>query len=295
MISCRCFQFIFTLALSLAVLSCAEKPTQIYTSEDVDVLFLEKNLVRPIEITNSTVIIDARSPFDFAMVHHPNAINLQWTDFSDTTEGASPGLLKKDLALDAQRLAFAGVDLNSQVVVVGKAFDGLGAEGRIAWVLLYMGVRDVQTADVDSLGLRYSNLSPPPRENKPIWKPAPHESIIVSKDEFLETRHDPSIVKVIDVRTPLEFSNKKMSLAAKYPEMHAINISWTQFFTIKGRPNAAVRKTLADAHIGLHDRILLISNQGVRSGAVTYALLALGFKNAANYTGGYVDLLDLKK
>jgi len=277
----------------LFVAACAEAPTKVFSSEDADALFLEKSLGQPITIDEKTVVIDARPPFDFAVIHYPTAVNMQWSDFADTTEGAPPGRLTPDLTDAARRLALAGIDLNSQVVVVGKGLEGAGAEGRIAWTLLYMGFKNVQTADVDKLGLRYSNLSSPPRENRPFWKPVLHPGLLADKDDLLAARGHRDI-SVIDVRSTAEFLNPATSLKKKYSDMKVFNIPWSRFFTPKGRPNPAVRGLLEDAKIHLSDRIIVISNEGVLSGAVTYALLSLGYTRPANYAGGFIELFDLK-
>jgi hypothetical protein len=39
------------------------------------------------------------------------------------------------------------------------------------------------------------------------------------------------------------------------------------------------------------DRVILVSNKGVRSGAAAYALLAIGFARVQNFTSGWNSLL----
>lgn len=267
---------------------CAPAPTKTFTAEDIDVLFLQKNLARPISITSQTVIIDARSAFEYAVVHSPNSINLQWRDFCDP-EKTPLGVLRNDQTDGARRLALAGVTPGSAVVVVGGGLDGHGEEGRLAWTLLYLGVQDVQTAQLDSLHLRYSNIETRPRENKPIWVPKIRSQIAVDYDDF-KAAIDNGAAVIIDVRSPEEIGSSQPMIIKKLPKYHPVNLSWNQFFAADGRPNFAVRKKLADLKIKSQDRIVLISNRGVRSGAATFALLSLGYKKAANFAGGYEEL-----
>ncbi len=287
----------------IAVVGCAQAPTKTFTTEDIDVLFLQKNLKVPIALSPQTVIVDARPAFEYAVVHPPNAINLQWRDFCDPS-GSASGVLRKDQTEGARRLSLMGVTPSSQVVVVGAGLNGRGEEGRIAWTLLYLGIQDVQTAQLDSLGFRYSNTEAPPRANKPLWVPNLRSQIAVGLDEFKELMQQSEKapagnldgrVVFIDVRPAEEVQLTQQLVSQRASKFHPLNLSWNTFFGQNGRPDFSVRQRLAALKIGSKDRIIVISNHGVRSGAVTYALLALGYKKAANYAGGYEELLNLNK
>ena len=65
------------------------------------------------------------------------------------------------------------------------------------------------------------------------------------------------------------------------------NINWDSFFTNEGIVNFEYKKTLLKMGILENDVIILISKQGVRSGAVTFALREMGFTESRNFSGGY--------
>lgn len=276
----------------LFLLGCAQGPTKIYETESPESLYLKNTLSRPILIEEDTLIIDARPAFDYALAHVPGAISVQWTDFTDP-RGPRPGLLKVDLYPEIRRLASMGISPGSKIVVVGKGKKGNGEEARLAWTLLYLGIKNVQVAELDSLGLRFSNLQPAPRPSHDVWKLKLVTAYLADRKEIIKvaTRPQSQNMHIIDVRSKDEYFSKSKRLEYEVPDLRAVNIEWKEFFTLQGRPNSAMITQLQAININLDDRIIVISNNGLRSGAVTYTLLALGFKNAANYAGGYTDLI----
>lgn len=290
--ACR---FIFAVSLSL-LLGCATEPTKVYSTQDVDLKYLQSMLSEPVQITEQTVILDSRPAFDFALIHHPQAVNVLWTDFTDT-RGPYPGLLLKDLDQAVRRLALLGISPSTPVVVVGLGDKGNGEEGRLAWTLFYLGLSRVQVIDLEKLGARYTNITPPPRENAKVWEPEYRTKVLADKKEVMRlatSKHDER-THIIDVRSKNEYFSKNRKLEYEYPDLRAINIEWKEFFSSQGRPNMAIRDQLKAIGVNLTDRIVVISNNGVRSGAVTFALLSLGYVNASNYAGGYSELLGLPK
>ncbi len=283
--------FAFMFLILLALPACQTKPTKVYEARDIELKILAEKLNKPLEITEKTVLVDARAPFDFAMAHAPGAINLLWSDF--TARGPVPGLLKNDLFAETRRLARMGIGVDTPVIVVGPGIKGQGDDGRLAWTLLYLGVKDVQIADLDGLGLRYSNVTPPPRESIAIWKPILAKNILTDRKEVLKAvaTGAKDRVHVLDVRTESEFMAKSSDGTYVLPDLGAVNIPWTEFYNKKGRPNAAIVDRLRGINIHPRDRVIVISNRGVRSGAAVYALLTLGFSDVANYAGGWVELM----
>jgi len=93
------------------------------------------------------------------------------------------------------------------------------------------------------------------------------------------------------VRTRKEYFLKK-GLGEGYvtPDLSALHIPWTQFYTDDGRPNVEIRTQILALGWQPTDRIVVLSDHGVRSGAIAFILSKLGFTNVANYTGGYSEL-----
>lgn len=269
------------LILGLMLVGCQLKPTKVTQQEPVmsDSQFAEKIM------KDRPVLLDVRPAFEFNLSHVPGAVNVRWEDFSQQ-DPRSRGLLDKDLFGLARRLSLIGIDPETKVVVLGKGTQGAGEEGRIAWTLKVLGVREVYTLVHSS----YRAMNPkeePLVQNKPYWKPQIQEALTVSYKEFknLVEKAEPGTV-VLDVRLPEEFKLRNIS-ATKGVKAPVEYLEWKDFFGEKGLPTPAVTAKLAAKGITKDTRILVISNHGVRSGAVTYALQFLGFEKARNFAGGY--------
>ncbi|WP_413942855.1 sulfurtransferase [Bdellovibrio sp. HCB-162] len=267
----------------LAVLvGCQQKPTKIVTQEPV----IGENITAERLMKDNPVILDARPSFEFNLAHVPGAINVRWEDFSQQNP-KSRGLLQPDLFALARRLSLIGVDPQTKVLVLGKGPQGAGEEGRVAWTLKVLGVKEVYTV----LHTSYREMNPtkeaPLVQNKPYWKPDVAETLTTDFKDFknLVSKVDNSVV-VIDVRSAQEYALRNLS-QIKDVKASVINVNWTEFFGEKGLPDKKIERALYEKNISKDTKILVISNHGVRSGAVTYALNFLGYKKASNFAGGY--------
>lgn len=276
-------------ALAFLIAGCAQHPTRVSSQWDIRTADLMERARSPIRITQQTVVLDARPPFEYNLVHVPESYNLQWQDFADTW-GPAPGALKRDVAAGAKRLSLFGIRPETPVIVVGSGSKGHGEEGRLAWTLYYLGVNDVQFVSIEHFRKALTAEDPGPALNAPIWKPLVRSSIVVNRDEFWSAIFPkgsprPANVKVIDVRTEKEFFAK-----GNGPDLTAVHIDWREFLTPDGRVKLSMAGRLHKIGIQPNDHLYVISNHGVRSAMVTLALLAMGFSHTANYAGGYEEL-----
>ncbi len=268
---------IVSVSFAIVLAACAQKPTKTYTTADIDTLFMQKKLQRPIRVNHNTVLVDARPEFEFAMLHAPQAVHVRWADF---TQDANSGALKPDLSRVTKRLALMGISPKSSVIVLSGGRSNWIDAGRVAWTLMYLGVPDVQVVDQNALGLRYYNTMPPPRKNVPFWMPQLVDRLTCSAMELKEiSSGSPNPrVRVLEVgATP--------AALGRTPHIH---MDWSAFYNPNGRPNVKVAVELKKRGLSLEDRIVVISDRGLRSAAVTYALTVMGFRNVGNCTPGLV-------
>ena len=263
---------------------CALKPTR--ATESI-------SLPSP-AITNETVIIDVRRPYDFASSRLPRSVSMQWSDFTQTDEGRR-GLLRQDLFEAARRLARAGVDPEASVVVVGYGADGEGEEGRVAWMLHYLGVLGARFSSINAFPGPFTSRNPfpsnpavdggvgePPARNAPMWKPAPDLSWIATSEEVREATGKKRAVRevaLIDVR-----------VQSAAPKIGTIHIPWTEFIDSKGQPACTPVAHLNKLGLNKETRVIVFDELGVASGGVALALRACGFPNTANFAGGLREL-----
>ncbi len=282
-------------------------------------------LLGPIEISEEVVVADARPPFDYSMARIPRSVSINWTDYSEA-EPAKRGWPQKDLFAAARRLARLGIAPESKVVVLGLGRDGQGEEGRVAWMLAYLGIENVRFGRFGSVKSRITTEALPedaktgftqkhdPRPaqppetatvGKPIWKPQVVSSLIASREEMLGAIENnamekpwsyngakPKLYRLIDVRSEAEYLGKTGGLRSKsIPNLNALNVPWKEFFDGDFRPFNETAQRLAAINVARQHRIIVLDNDGVASGAVTMALRAFGYTDAANFAGGFNDLM----
>lgn len=293
----------FFLAATVFIFACAPKPTRVFSDSPVVV----RKQSQQDKLKRGVVVLDVRAPFEFNMSHVPGAINVAWEDFSRRSPDAR-GLIDKDLHSITRRLALIGIDPSTSVLILGRGKAGKGEEGRVAWTLESLGVENIELAPSEAFREKKDeNL---PVANKAPWDAKRQPSLEVTWKELrkkiegnslpkakAKKKHRPRIAlpeknenfAVIDIRSREEYSidnlSKRTSKSFKFE-----NIDWREFFTDEMDPNPAVMKTLSEAGITQMTEIYLISNHGVRSGAATWALQRLGYKNARNFAGGYEQI-----
>ncbi|MBV2167793.1 MAG: ABC transporter ATP-binding protein [Bdellovibrio sp.] len=273
-------KYVLVVAAVLLALACQQKPTKISVQEPV----ISEGVTAEKLLKEKAVILDARPAFEFNLAHVPGAINVRWEDFSQNSP-RSRGLLQGDLFSLARRLALVGIDPDTKVVVLGKGAQGGGEEGRVAWTLKVLGVKDVYTLVHTSYREMNTTKEAPLVQNKPYWKPQENESLVMNIKDFKKIIAQPGAV-VLDVRSAQEFALRNLSQEKKV-QASVYNVEWKEFFDGKGLPLAKSEGLLRDKGISKEATILVLSNHGVRSAAVTYALQFLGYKKVSNVAGGY--------
>lgn len=268
--------------------ACQLAPTKTSEREHRELSPLIEKTGRPIEITDKTVVLDARSAFDYGLNHIGNSIGFSWENLA---ENASTGEVMRDGHKAALRLSLVGIDLKTPVVVVGYGSNGGGEEGRLAWNLLYLGLQDVQVSDVDTFRKSWTQKPTPAPANVPIWKATPHTEYVIGKKAFLKLALDAkgqikNRVQIVDVRSANEYAKE----SPQKIDISTLHIPWKEFYTATGRPDPDLKKKILALGIRQDDRIVLVSKHGVRSGAAAYALMALGFTHVENFTGGWRSL-----
>jgi thiosulfate/3-mercaptopyruvate sulfurtransferase len=286
----------------LALSACAQNPTKVNDNPARQIGAIGS---QSFTITPETVVVDARSSFDYSTAHIPHSVQMNWSDFTEPEE-AQRGIMQNDLYAAARRIARSGIAPQTHVVVVGNGKAGEGEEGRVAWMLAYLGVTDVQFCTLDYLKPRLTNYveTDPPKAVQ-IWKPDPIEGLNVSREELLFSINklathqpasyggqSPTLYRIIDVRKASDYLGRSgMGLKKYIPNIDAINIPWGEFFDSNLRPKADMADRLRAVDIQPSYRIIVLDEDGIASAAVTLALHAMGFSNAGNYSGGLKDLM----
>jgi len=246
------------------------------------------------------VLLDARPTFDFAMGHVKNSMLIRWQDYAQTEE-PHKGSLDPDLDFLARKLRVLGISPERDVIVIGNGSKGRAEEGRIAWMLLYLGIKKVTLKNViHVLARKTLDDENTERDSAPIWIPHPIQSLRVQKrdiesiveehQEKNQSHPQTSHSVIIDVRSPEEFSAKP---ASGKPGGHipgAINLPWTLLFSkedeiLTGDPLIQVLKSRG---IDVSKNLIFYSSLGLESGLATFAAFKSDLK-ASHYDGSFVE------
>ena len=281
-----CFRFCFYVYFCcLSFLSCQQKETRITESFCC-------------RIESEIFVLDTRSAFEHNMFRISGSVRMNWEDFYSKKEG-EPYRLRKNLDDDIKRLSLLGLDLNSSLLIVGHGKKGEGEEGKLAWILLYLGFKNVNFTSIDDakgFGSLVSETFDRSRlkKNKDAWTPNYRQSLFASRDEVLKVFFDLK-------QRRKAFSRKKwakkwiIDVSEKGSFKKVLTFHWKSFFNSKGRPHLGMRRKLLKRGLKRKDRILVISRKGFKSSAVVAALYLMGFKNSAHFDGEYENIVSSVK
>ncbi len=247
------------------------------------------------------VILDTRPALDFGFSRVEQSAPIRWQDYSQTEEPAK-SLLDSNFDILARRLRTLGVTPKRPVVVLGLGLNGGGEEGRIAWMLSFLGVENVEIHPYETFKAKHTDKPWEGNLGAPIWLVKVKPNFRVSKGELaglIASRKNDFVL--IDVRTSEEFTGKTQAAKRAGHIPGSKNILWTEFLDGSGNilSKEKLREKLAARQITPDKELIFIATQGVRSGLATFVAMKAGF-NARNYDGGiwewsYDDKLPLEK
>jgi len=255
----------------------------------IDTATLDQNLGR-----EGLVIIDVRGKAAYAFGGHiPGAVNATWHEFSDP-DAAAKGLLDPDTVRLEQKIQALGVNPDSDVVIYSNPFDNWGDEGRMFWLLQYLGHTRVKILDGGWVKwtAEHRKYEPGVVTPKPgRFKAAVNPDVMIGKDELKKIVKRPHPETVIaDARSLEEYAGKEISGIPRSGHIPgAASVPWNAFLN----PDATV-KDLEKIRAGLDDKGLHPSHEvvcyctgGVRSAWLYVVLKLAGYQKVRNYPGSW--------
>ena len=251
-------------------------------------------LTQPAELAarppGAVTILDARSASEYRRGHVPGAVPIHWADFRDGWWRT--GKLPPDLQALASSLARFGVDEDRPVVVYGKARDGWGEEGRIAWMLAYLGHRDVSILDGGWPAWLESSLPISRSSDRPLvghFVAHPVPGLRASADDVAALRRGAGTV--LDVRTLEEWRGSTPHFEARGGHVPgAVHLEWKDLLDARGRldPDLA-RARLRAAGVDPTQPVITYCTAGVRAAEAWILLRALGYSDVRSYDGSWYE------
>lgn len=182
------------------------------------IFILNPNALRKALTEKSGIkLVDARPAAEFAKGHLPGAINLLWEDFCESPTCPvqpilhSPGywgsLCTERLQALAQELADRGLSPEDRIIVVGNGKRDKGREGRIAWMLAYMGAKNVGLLDRGLLEMEdlFTLEAAADRGSSATWTLTLAENRRCTMEDLAEIKASGESLYLVDTRSHKEF------------------------------------------------------------------------------------------
>ncbi len=255
----------------------------------IDTETLDQTLGRP-----GLVIIDVRGKAAYAFGGHiPGAVHATWHDFSDPNAVAK-GLLDPDVGKLEQKIRALGINDDSDIVIYSNPFDNWGDEGRMFWMLQYLGHTRLRILDggwvkwVDEKR-RYEHGAVSPKPGN--FRTVPKAELLAVKEELkkLVKRPHPETV-LADARSLEEYAGKEMQGIPRPGHIpSAINVPWNAFLnadaTVKNLD--VIKKTLEEKGLHPGQEVVCYCTGGVRSAWLYFVLRMAGYERVRNYPGSW--------
>jgi thiosulfate/3-mercaptopyruvate sulfurtransferase len=243
---------------------------------------------------SGTVIIDVRGKAAYEFGGHiPGAVHTTWHEYSDPNAVAK-GLIDPDMKRMEQKVRALGINDDSQVVIYSNPFDNWGDEGRMFWMLEYLGHQNLHILDggwvkwIDERRpFEHGRVTPKPGTF--TVKPASH--VLTTKDvlKALVKQSHPDTV-IVDARSLEEYLGKEVSGIPRPGHIpSAIHLAWNGFLnkdaTVKDL--AAIRAALEEKGLEPEKEIICYCTGGIRSAWVYFVLKLVGYRKVRNYPGSW--------
>lgn len=232
------------------------------------------------------VVLDARPFFKFSLNHIQDSQPIRFEDYSQS-EDPFKGLIEPDVQLISRKLSALGISPQTEVIVLGEGSNGQGEEGRIAWLLNYMGIKKVRVMSYAS----YISKNPARRGSQTwyqnqaatVWLPKLNSNVRIRKNELKENLKK---FNIIDCGSQQEFEKGHLP--------GAIRIAWTEFLDSEGNPKKAedIKKVLTENKIDLKKDMVFYGHPHVGCGYPVFIINDEGLTqtgNARHYDGAYDD------
>jgi thiosulfate/3-mercaptopyruvate sulfurtransferase len=255
----------------------------------IDTETLQQQLGRP-----GLVVVDVRGKAAYEFGGHiPGAVHSTWHEYSDPN-AVPKGLLNPDLPQIERILSRLGIDQDSDVVIYSNPFDNWGDEGRMFWMLDYLGHKRLRILDG---GWVKWTAEKRPFEHGPVsskrgnFKAQPMQALIAVKDELKSLCREPHPhAAILDARSVEEYLGKEVSGIPRPGHIPSdIHVAWNGFLnkdaTIKDL--SVIKEMLEAKQVRSGQEVICYCTGGVRSAWLYFILKLVGYPNIRNYPGSW--------
>ena len=237
----------------------------------------------------SITVLDARKRDAYRRGHIPGAQHALWTRYR--AGWFRSGRLPDDLDKLARELGKLGVDDDKPVLVCGSGQLGWGEEGRIAWMIRYLGHPAVAVLNGGCDAWREAGRPVTEAVTAPMagsFTARPRNALRAFTPEVAAALMDDAI-QLLDVRTREEFNGATPYFSSRGGHIPtAVNIPLGSFINDRGqvKERQTVAALLETTGLSQDRRVIVYCTGGVRSAFVAEILRELGV-DAANYDASF--------
>ncbi len=247
---------------------------------------LEKHLS-----SGSFLLVDLCQPETYARAHIPGAVHL---DYAQIVTARPPvmGLLPNREQLSA---TFSGIGLTPDRHVVAYDDEGGGKACRLLWTLAAIGHPRYSLLDGGIQAWAAEHLPttteiPPPGKSR--YSAGPATDAVVTMDYIVGHLGQPDI-RLLDCRTPGEYSGQKRLAARAGHIPGAVNFDWVEAMDqrnhLRLKPAAELRRMLDALGVTPDKRVITYCQTHHRSAHTFIVLKSLGFTQVAGYPGSWSE------
>ncbi|MCC2642828.1 MAG: putative 3-mercaptopyruvate sulfurtransferase [Nitrospira sp.] len=240
------------------------------------------------------VIVDVRgrAAYEFGG-HIPGAVHSTWHEFSDP-DAIPKGLLDPDLKRIEKKVRELGIHQDSEIVIYSNPFDNWGDEGRMFWMLEYLGHTKLKV--LDGGWVKWINERRPfehgaVRPAPGTFTVTPVESAIIMKDELKGIVRKPRpATTIVDARSLEEYLGKEVSGIPRPGHIPgAVHVAWSGFLNADATMKDMTMIASQLEHKGLDPayETVCYCTGGVRAGWLYFVLRVAGYGKVRNYPGSW--------
>lgn len=240
------------------------------------------------------VILDVRGRATYEFGGHiPGAVHSTWHEYSDP-DAVAKGLLDPDLKRIEKRIQALGINGDSEVVIYSNPFDNWGDEGRMFWMLEYLGHKKLKILDggwVKWIDERRPFEHGAVNPAAGTFTAAPVDSAIIMKEELKGIVRKPHpTTTIVDARSLEEYLGKEVSGIPRPGHIPgAVHVAWSGFLnpdaTVKDL--AAIKSQLDLKGLDPKQETVCYCTGGVRSAWLYVVLRLAGYEHLRNYPGSW--------
>jgi thiosulfate/3-mercaptopyruvate sulfurtransferase len=237
-------------------------------------------------------LIDARPPDYYAMGHLKNSINIWWRQLTD------PSVRFAALVAPVEKLELIfgqfGVENQSQLIIYDDG-DGLAAS-RVFWTFDYCGHESISILNggiAAWLEAGYELTDKSPSLSSVEYSASVKTEKLATKDWILHKLKPPEI-KILDVRSPEEYTGRRRESKRGGRIPGAINVNWINAMAdINGinkfKPPAELKQIYTKFGVSESEEIVTYCQLGIRASHTYFALRLAGFPRVRNYPGSWAE------